>query len=398
MLSCCFYVLPSAIVRSFGTLAVPLATATANPLPLLIGARFLMGFTQAVIMPSVASAAAKWVPVSHRSRALSVVYTGFHLGTVAGYVLTPLLATYISWQNVFVLFGLLGIVAGFKGLQVLGGLRQPSRSRPSRGGEPGERSHDDRDRPVITRRLTGMEGLRCRWAAMLQMLVLIWTHSAIGWGFFILQSWTPTFMSSLGYTDPKFMGLISGLPWLICAVASLNSGTLADTLLERGVSRPTVRRLMQGLATIGPSLFLVPLFLPGLVVQPAVQVACIAGLLVMQTFSYSGFQSYLQDVAPSDAGKIISITNSFGILIGVAGNLLTGIILERSNDYRAIFFITAVFYTTSFIAWVFAMKGQKLRIADIISPVATSVAPRQSVPEDWGDENEPNGSVKARAR
>jgi hypothetical protein len=64
----------------------------------------------------------------------------------------------------------------FKGLQVLGGLRQPSRSRPSRGGEPGERSHDDRDRPVITRRLTGMEGLRCRWAAMLQMLVLIWTH------------------------------------------------------------------------------------------------------------------------------------------------------------------------------------------------------------------------------
>lgn len=48
------------LTRSVGTLAVPLATAAPDPLPFLIAARFLMGFTQAVIMPSVASAAARW--------------------------------------------------------------------------------------------------------------------------------------------------------------------------------------------------------------------------------------------------------------------------------------------------------------------------------------------------
>eukprot|EP00873_Tetraselmis_striata_P034628 jgi/Tetstr1/454892/TSEL_041756.t1 len=369
------------ILWSVGTLAVPLATAAPDPLPFLIAARFLMGFTQAVIMPSVASAAARWVPVSHRSRALSVVYTGFHMGTVAGYVLTPLLASCMSWQNVFIVFGILGIVGGLKGLRTLAGLgRSAPALRPDTGTGRGRAASDAAE--VVDRPLAGWAALKCRLDALLQMLVLVWTHrrvvdgteppptTAIGWGFFILQSWTPTFMASLGYTDPRFMGLVSGLPWLVCAVASLNSGVLADALLTRGMARHSVRRLMQGLATLGPSLCLVPLFLPGLALSPAAQVACISGLLVMQTFSYSGFQSYLQDVAPSDAGKIIGITNSFGILIGVAGNVLTGIVLERTNDYRAIFFLTALFYTSSFAAWACVMRGQRLRIADILSPRA----------------------------
>jgi hypothetical protein len=31
-----------------------------------------------------------------------------------------------------------------------------------------------------------------------QVAVLIWTHTVIGWGFFVLQSWIPTYLNSMG--------------------------------------------------------------------------------------------------------------------------------------------------------------------------------------------------------
>lgn len=143
---------------------------------------------------------------------------------------------------------------------------------------------------------------------------------------------------------------------------TVNSGAVADMMLERGMSRPSVRKLMQTIATLGPAACLLPLVLPGLALGAAAKVACITGVLVLQAFrlalrpgpslvfapqpslrplhcpcrrrvkdtlafccSYAGFQAYVQDVAPQDAGKIISITNSFGILTGVVGNMTTGL-------------------------------------------------------------------------
>ena len=47
------------------------------------------------------------------------------------------------------------------------------------------------------------------------ILALCWVHSVIGWGFFILQSWIPTYLNHLGMTDLKTVGLLSALPWLV---------------------------------------------------------------------------------------------------------------------------------------------------------------------------------------
>ena len=47
------------------------------------------------------------------------------------------------------------------------------------------------------------------------ILALCWVHSVIGWGFFILQSWIPTYLTQLGMTDLKAIGLLSALPWLV---------------------------------------------------------------------------------------------------------------------------------------------------------------------------------------
>ena len=56
---------------------------------------------------------------------------------------------------------------------------------------------------------------------MTHIVALCWVHSVIGWGFFILQSWIPTYLNSLGMTDIRAVGLLSALPWVVSRVETL---------------------------------------------------------------------------------------------------------------------------------------------------------------------------------
>lgn len=38
----------------------------------------------------------------------------------------------------------------------------------------------------------------------------------------------------------------------------------------------------------------------------------------------AGFHSYVQDVAPTNAGLVLAVTNTCGTLVGIGGNLATG--------------------------------------------------------------------------
>ena len=55
----------------------------------------------------------------------------------------------------------------------------------------------------------------------MQVVALCWVHSVIGFGFFILQSWIPTYLSHLGVTDLKIVGALSALPWGVSLSSSL---------------------------------------------------------------------------------------------------------------------------------------------------------------------------------
>ncbi len=54
-----------------------------------------------------------------------------------------------------------------------------------------------------------------RHLSAVQIAVLMWTHCAIGWGFFIFQFWIPTYLSALGAHDLESMGMLSALHWAV---------------------------------------------------------------------------------------------------------------------------------------------------------------------------------------
>lgn len=59
-------------------------------------------------MPAMNNIISKWIPVSERSRALALVYSGMYLGSVTGLAISPIFIHKFGWPSVFYSFGSLG--------------------------------------------------------------------------------------------------------------------------------------------------------------------------------------------------------------------------------------------------------------------------------------------------
>lgn len=65
---------------------------------------------------------------------------------------------------------------------------------------------------LCTRALLQASDLCCNH---MQVAVLCWTHSVIGWGFFLFSFWIPAYLGFLGLTSLGSMGALSALPWAV---------------------------------------------------------------------------------------------------------------------------------------------------------------------------------------
>lgn len=74
----------------------------------LCSCRFFMGLAEGVAFPAVYHFLAGWIPSAERSRALAFVFTGTHIGTTVALLLSPKIATALSWRMVFWTFGAAG--------------------------------------------------------------------------------------------------------------------------------------------------------------------------------------------------------------------------------------------------------------------------------------------------
>ncbi|XP_021906262.1 ascorbate transporter, chloroplastic isoform X3 [Carica papaya] len=93
---------------SVATVLTPIAAQIG--LPFLLVMRAFMGIGEGVAMPAMNNILSKWIPVSERSRSLSLVYSGMHLGSVTGLAASPILIHKFGWPSVFYSFGSLGSI------------------------------------------------------------------------------------------------------------------------------------------------------------------------------------------------------------------------------------------------------------------------------------------------
>ncbi|XP_022732202.1 sodium-dependent phosphate transport protein 1, chloroplastic isoform X4 [Durio zibethinus] len=151
-------------------------------------------------------------------------------------------------------------------------------------------------------------------------------------------------------------GLFCVLPWLTMAFSANLGGWIADTLVSKGLSVTTVRKIMQSIGFLGPAFFLTQL---SHVNSPAMAVLCMACSQGTDAFSQSGLYSNHQDIAPRYSGVLLGLSNTAGVLAGVFGTAATGYILQHGS-WDDVFKVSVGLYLVGTVVWNLFSTGEKI--------------------------------------
>lgn len=331
---------------SIATVLTPIAARIS--LPCLLIMRAFMGIGEGVAMPAMNNMISKWIPVSERSRALSLVYSGMYLGSVTGLAFSPFLIHKFGWPSVFYSFGSLGSIWFALWLA-------KAHSTPS---EDPEISLQEK-RFILEGSISKEPVTVIPWKLILSkppVWALIVSHFCHNWGTFILLTWMPTYYNQVLKFNLMESGLFCVLPWLTMAVFANIGGWIADTLISRGLSVTSVRKIMQTIGFIGPAISLSVL---SQVRTPALAVLCMACSQGSDAFSQSGLYSNHQDIGPRYSGILLGLSNTAGVLAGVLGTAATGFILQRGS-WDDVFKVSIALYVIGTLVWNFFATGEKI--------------------------------------
>ena len=216
----------------------------------LIGARLLLGASEAPVFPAGARLNAIWLNKKERARGAVLMDAGGPFGAALGGILVAeMILFFASWRITFIIAGVATILLGFLAHYIirddpthdpmvneaeLSIIREGQNDGPAvqAEGESGSLLH-----LMSLRSLAGMLVGRCAWAMM----------------FFGLLTWGPSFLASALNLDLKSVGFATMIIFCAGGVGSLCGGFLCDRLVSGGMSRARSCKLLltiSGLLTL----------------------------------------------------------------------------------------------------------------------------------------------------
>ncbi|KAF9099525.1 hypothetical protein BGX29_007111 [Mortierella sp. GBA35] len=152
-------------------------------------------------------------------------------------------------------------------------------------------------------------------------------------GFFVMQSWIPTFYLDFYGVDVGQIGYFAVLPSAVQGVMGLTAGYLGDKAIQDWNWSPLmVRRFGQSVGSFGLGVFL-------LLAVKLAHTATLAMFLItigmaLNGFTMIGASVYQHDFCPQHAGFIFSLGNTAGSIPAIAGVYLVGFLLDGNGAKR----------------------------------------------------------------
>jgi ACS family sodium-dependent inorganic phosphate cotransporter len=365
---------------SLATLATPMAAASSGtalaelPLYLLL-ARAAVGMGESVILPAVQRLLTQWISTEQKASALATIISGFHVGTLAAYVLSPIVLEQIhNWRGLFEVYGGVGLLLllPWWGLAADSPVekQEDDPSRASYASSSVVTSKASRRPSILTTSFsypwtTSSPASSRSWRYMMDSAVetcrkapwkelqaskatwaLLLAHCAKNWGLYNALAWTPTFFAEQYHLNVRDSAMFSVLPSITGALCVLGIGKLADAIGKRlevkvnaredgredESSSASLRKAFQLIAFGGQGLTLAALA-SDIPEQAAVAQGFLMGAYGFSALSAAGFESGIQDKAGQRwAGLLYSVTSLPAVLFGTAGVYVTGRILDQTNE------------------------------------------------------------------
>ena len=317
--------------------------------------RVLLGLGEGVAFPSIHSLYARWIPFTERTRVIAITNSGISVGTVFGFALTTIIITMYSWELVFYLFGLLGIIWSFfwfKGFSSM-----PSENKKISNDELlkilNEAPSSENVKKVPFKNLI----------SNLPFLAITVATFCNNWVLFTFISYMPKYVNSdisigglgISLESDTFLILII-LPAVIAVISLLIGGFIVDTLIKQGLKVIVARKLFNSIGFFGAGvlIYLIPY-------QTSVEITLI--LLCLINFcigtAAGGFGVNHADIGPNYTGNLFGIAGSIGMIAAVFSPLAAGFILENTNSWFLIFNISAIVLFFGGLFYLFFSSANK---------------------------------------
>ena len=317
--------------------------------------RVLLGLGEGVAFPSIHSLYARWIPFTERTRVIAITNSGISAGTVFGFAVTTIIITMYSWELVFYLFGLLGIIWSFfwfKGFSSM-----PSENKKISNDELlkilNEAPSSENVKKVPFKNLI----------SNLPFLAITVATFCNNWVLFTFISYMPKYVNSdisigglgISLESDTFLILII-LPAVIGVISLLVGGFIVDILIKQGLRVIVARKLFNSIGFFGAGvlIYLIPY-------QTSVEITLI--LLCLINFcigtAAGGFGVNHADIGPNYTGNLFGIAGSIGMIAAVFSPLVVGFILEKTNSWFLIFTISTTVLFFGGLFYLFFSSANK---------------------------------------
>jgi ACS family D-galactonate transporter-like MFS transporter len=233
-----------ALLWSVATFAAAISTG----LTAFLGARLLLGVSEAPTFPANAKAIGYWFPVEERSLATAIFDSAAKFASVIGVPALGLLLLRFGWRWSFAATGFLSM---FYFVLFYAFYRNPSEDKSLSSVERdfirhGGAQPEDRITAAKGAPLGYLLRQRKVWGLLLGF-------ASYNYTFNLLLAWLPSYLSLTHHIDLLYSALYTSLPWLVATFTDiLMGGWLVDRLIQRGSDASFVRQaILIGGTTLG---------------------------------------------------------------------------------------------------------------------------------------------------
>ena len=206
------------LVWSASTALTPIAAG--HSFEALLTVRCIMGAAESVVLPTIQKLLVNWIPPNRKSLSIATIFSGFSMGTILAYMISPIILENFGWKTLFFIYGAAGsfwlipwlafavdtpqeainsrLVSGVKGVKV-------AEMKDQSLGQVLRESLDDARNTILSAPLLDM----CKSKGVQAMAI---AHAASNWGLYNNLAWSPTFYAEQYGLNVKESAFFSILP------------------------------------------------------------------------------------------------------------------------------------------------------------------------------------------
>lgn len=322
-------------------------------------ARFALGLGEAGNFPAAIKAVAEWFPKRERAFATGL----FNAGTNVGAILTPLLVPWIAvaygWRAAFLITG----AVGFLWLPLWLVFYRPPRAQPRLSASELAYIESDADEPDQPRPAWfGLLRHRQTWGLMAARFC---TDPI--WWFYLY--WVPKFLHDRFGLSITELGPPIVTIYLVADAGSIVGGWLPTRLVRGGWSLNAARKLVLLLCALCAC--------PIVLVSQVSQMWTAVALLSLATAGHQGWAANIftivSDIYPRSAvSSLVGLCGFGGAIGGMLAASATGLVLDRTGSYLAVFAIAGSAYLIGL--------GLLQLFVPRLDPVAATARPTPAAP------------------